>query len=120
MKAADFRRLALGMKDSLEGSHMNHPDFRVSGRLFASLRQDSTWGMVALSPEQQQEFVHDAPQTFVPETGAWGRIGYTKVQLALVDEETLGRALTFARQNAINKSSKKGTEKKPAGKKVTR
>jgi hypothetical protein len=120
MKAADFRRIALGMKDTSEGAHMGHPDFRVNGRVFASLHEDLAWGMVALTPDQQQEFVHEAQKTFIPENGAWGRSGYTKVNLALVDEDTLGRALTLARQNAIDKNSSNRSGAKPTGKKSSR
>src|SRR5687768_1123537 len=113
MKAADFRRIALGMKDTIEGAHMDHPDFRVNGRVFASLHKDLAWGMVGLTPDQQQEFVQEAQKTFIPENGAWGRSGYTKVNLALVDEDTLGRALTLARQNAIDKGkAKRGPSKR--------
>lgn len=107
MKAADFRRIALGMKDTIEGAHMGHPDFRVNGRVFASLHADLAWGMVGLTPDQQQEFVHEYRKVFVPENGAWGRAGYTKVHLDSIDDDTLGKALTLARQNAIDKNSKK-------------
>ena len=117
MKAADFRRIALGMKDTVESEHMNHPDFRVNGRVFASLHKELMWGMVALTPEQQREFVQEAPETFIPENGAWGRSGYTKVNLALVDEDTLGRALTLARQNAIDKSAVKRSSSKRTARK---
>ena len=57
--------------------------------------------MVKLTPEQQQQFVLDAPAAFAPENGAWGRQGCTKVQLDAVDEETLGEALSLAFQNAL-------------------
>ena len=96
MTIKDFRRIALGLKDTIESAHMGHPDFRIDGRLFASLHKDQQWGMVALTPDQQQEFVIHGRETFVPENGAWGRMGYTKVHLASVDEDALGRALTLA------------------------
>jgi hypothetical protein len=63
MKAADFRNIALGMKDTIEGAHMGHPDFRVNGRVFASLHEDLAWGMVGLTADQQQEFVHEGQKT---------------------------------------------------------
>ena len=34
VNAEDFRRIALGMKDTVESAHMNHPDFRVRGKIF--------------------------------------------------------------------------------------
>ena len=101
--ADDFRRIAVGMKDASEGAHMGHPDFRVNGRIFATLHADLRWGMVILTPEQQQAFVKDLPGTFVPENGAWGRQGCTAVRLEAADEEIIGEALTLAWQNTVAK-----------------
>jgi len=78
---------------------MGHPDFRVNGRIFATLHADLKWGMVKLTPDQQQKFVLENPATFVPEKGAWGRAGCTSVRLDLVEEDTLGEAMTLAWQN---------------------
>jgi hypothetical protein len=94
-----FRRIALGMKDAVEGAHMGHPDFRVNGRIFATIHPDPAYGMVKLTPEQQQEFIRDHPAVFAPENGAWGRAGCTRVRIDAADEELLGAALTLARQN---------------------
>jgi hypothetical protein len=96
----DFRRIALGMTGAIESSHMDHPDFRVNGRIFATLHGDLEFGMVKLTPEQQARFIGDAPKAFAPESGAWGRSGCTAVRLDKVDEEALGEALTLAFQNA--------------------
>src|SRR5258708_7391090 len=67
--AEQFRRLALGFAEAFESSHMKHPDFRVrGGKLFAALAYpDKTWGMVKLTPEQQEEFVGTEPEVFVPQ-----------------------------------------------------
>jgi hypothetical protein len=99
MTADDFRRLALEMKDAIEGAHLGHPDFRVHGKIFATLHTDQQWGMVKLTPEQQQRFVQEAPDIFAPEKGAWGRQGYTAVRLASADPELAGEAMTLAWQN---------------------
>ena len=112
MTAAGFRRIALGMKDSIENSHMGHPDFRVNGRIFATLHADLKWGMVVLTPDQQQRFVREAPGTFKPENGAWGRQGCTAVELASVDEEALGEALTLAWRNKATAPAKRGRKKR--------
>lgn len=103
LHAEDFRRLALGMKDAIEGAHMGHPDFRVNGKIFATLHPDQQWGMVKLTPEQQQHFVQQAPATFAPEKGAWGRQGCTAVRLDAADEDSLGEAMTLAWQNVSRK-----------------
>ena len=79
---------------------MSHPDFRAHGRIFATLHHDRLWGMVKLTPDQQRLFVRDHPESFKPEPGAWGRSGCTAVELATVDEDTLGEALTLAWQHS--------------------
>jgi hypothetical protein len=115
MSPKGFRRIALGMSAAVEGAHMGHPDFRVHGRIFATLHADSLRGMVKLTPEQQQQFVRDKPETFEPENGAWGRQGCTRVLLSAVDEETLGEALTLAWQNA----ARSAVAKRPVRKRAT-
>ena len=98
-----FRRMALALKGAVESAHMGHPDFRADGRIFATLRGDGERGMVKLTPEQQQEFVQRYPAAFEPESGAWGRQGCTGVRLSAVAVDTLGEALTLARQRAARR-----------------
>jgi hypothetical protein len=112
MTPADFRRIALALRDVVEGAHMGHPDFRVNDRIFATLHGDDRFGMVNLSPEQQAEFMRAHPAMFTPESGAWGRAGSTRVHLAVADMEAVGEALTLAKQNAV----RKGRPKKPSRK----
>ena len=97
MTADDFRRLALGFDGASEGAHMNHPDFRAHGRIFATLHPDRVRGMVKLTPELQQRFIRGS-RAFEPASGAWGLQGATMVRLDAIDEETLGEALTAAWQ----------------------
>jgi len=106
MTPAGFRRIALGMKEAIEHAHHGHPDFRVGGRIFATLGYpDSKWGMVSLTPEQQQSFVREHPGAFAPVKGAWGEKGATSVRLRAADEEALGEALTLAWRNAVEKGT---------------
>lgn len=107
----DFRRIALGLQNAVEGAHMGHPDFRVNGRIFATLHEDLKSGMVKLTPEQQEKFVRDDPASFAPEAGAWGRAGCTRVKLSSVDEETLGEAMTLAWKNTVEKGKKKAKKR---------
>lgn len=100
MTGNGFRRMARALGGASEGEHMNHPDFRANGRIFATLHGDGAHGMVKLTPDQQRRFTADHPDAFAPESGAWGRQGCTRVVLAAVDEETLGDALTLAWQNS--------------------
>jgi hypothetical protein len=108
-----FRRIALGMNGAVEGSHMDHPDFRANGRIFATLYPDNARGMVKLTPEQQEVFMRSDPETFEPAAGAWGRQGCTTVRLSMADEATVGEALTLAwqavvRQAAVRPAAPKG------------
>ena len=89
---------------------MGHADFRVNGRIFASLNRDETRGMVVLTPDQQQRFVEEHPSAFEPESGAWGRSGCTRIHLERVDEETLGEAVTVAWQNSIARGPARARE----------
>jgi hypothetical protein len=100
----EFRRMALSFPETQERAHMNHPDFRVCGKIFATLAYpNKEWGMVKLTPEQQQELMHDEPGTFDPCSGAWGRQGSTSVRLKSVKKATLRRALEAAWRNAAPK-----------------
>ena len=88
------------MTGAVEGSHMDHPDFRAHGRIFASLHGDGTFGMIKLTPEQQRLAIREHPDVFSPENGAWGRQGCTRVRLDAADAETVGDAMTLAWQNS--------------------
>ena len=99
-----FRRLALALPESVESAHMGHPDFRVGGKIFATLGYpDAAWGMVKLSVQQQELFMRVAPGVFVPSKGAWGRRGSTTVQLERVEATTLRDALAAAWRNVAPK-----------------
>jgi hypothetical protein len=114
MRENDFRRIALGMEGAVESAHMGHPDFRVNNRIFATLHHDREFGMVALTPDQQAQFIRADPDAFAPESGAWGRAGSTRVHLKSVHEETLGEAMTLAWQNTVDKGASKPTRKRSA------
>ena len=102
----DFRRMALGLAGAVEREHMGHPDFRApgpSGRIFATIHHDRRTGGLKLTPEEQQRFLAAAPDAFEPAAGAWGRAGATSVRFSVVDEETLGEAVTLAWQNVVRR-----------------
>jgi hypothetical protein len=100
MTARGFRRLALGLPEASEVGHMGHPDFRVGGRIFATLGYpDEQWGMVKLTPEQQEGLVSAEPAVFVPVKGAWGRRGATNVRLRAAKAGSLRVALMAAWRN---------------------
>ncbi len=92
---------------------MSHPDFRVCGKIFATLgNRGKQWAMVKLTPEQQADFIADAPDVFSPESGAWGRSGCTRVQLKAAKQAMLRRAVLAAWLNIAPKPLAKKFESK--------
>jgi hypothetical protein len=97
MTAADFKRIALSLEGAEEGSHMGATDFRVEGRIFATLAsQAKGYGNLVLTPEEQAAFVEELPDVFVPIAGGWGRMGMTHIVLAKASEDVLRGALQTA------------------------
>ncbi len=123
MNAADFRRLALRLDGAEEGSHMGSPDFRVGGRIFATLaHQAQGYGNLMLLPEQQAAFVEEEPEMFLPVAGGWGRNGATHIRLTAANEDALAGALRTAWKLRVEKNDKTSktkstsTGRKPAAK----
>ncbi len=117
MDAADFRRIALSLEGAEEGSHMGAADFRVGGRIFATLAaQNKGYGNLMLTPEQQAAFVEEQPGLFVPIAGGWGRMGCTHIRLAAASEDILAGALEAAWRVRMEKNAKAGGKKRVAAK----
>ena len=97
MTANEFRRLALSFPETEERMHMQHPDFRVAGKIFATLGYPETgWAMVKLAPIEQEMVIKSHPNVFNPCNGVWGRRGATNVCLKSARRPTLRRALEAA------------------------
>ena len=106
MTPADFRRIALTLEGAEEGSHMGAADFRVGGRIFATLAAQSLgYGNLMLSPEVQAEFVSELPNVFIPIAGGWGRMGATHIRLAAANEDLLAGALRTAWKIRLEKNA---------------
>ena len=113
MTREGFRRLALSMPEASEGAHMGHPDFRVRGKIFATLSYpDESWGMVKLTPEQQEAFVSAEPVVFVPVKGGWGQKGATNVRLRPAKARSVRVALAAAWRNAAPQPLAEGRARK--------
>lgn len=109
MNAKDFRRIALSLEGAEEGSHMGAVDFRVGGRIFATLASvKQGYGNLMLTPEQQAAFVEELPEVFLPVHGGWGRNGATHVRLAVVSEDVLEGALRTAWKLRMENNAKVG------------
>jgi hypothetical protein len=104
MTAKEFRKIALSLPETEERSHMDHPDFRVAGKIYATLGYpDKTRGVIKLSPEDQHYFSKDNPGVFVPVKGAWGRRGATSVHLKAAKKAILAKAIQAAWRNTALK-----------------
>ena len=112
MTSADFRRIALALPGAEEGSHMGAVDFRVGGRIFATLAAVSQgYGNLMLTPELQQAFVADQPDLFLPIPVGWGRNGATHIRLPLATEDVLTGALHSAWKLRLEKNCKSKSSK---------
>jgi hypothetical protein len=103
MTPKTFRSLALSLPETEEAAHVQHPDFRVGGKIFATLGPDETWGMAKLTPDQQKVLVAAEPKVFQPASGAWGRRGSTIIQLHDAQELSVRHALLDAWRNTAPK-----------------
>jgi len=109
MTVDDFRRIALSLEGAEESSHMGSPDFRVGGRIFATLAaQKQGYGNLMLTPEQQADFVGELPNVFLPVPGGWGKNGATHVRLAVANEDVVTGALRTAWKVRVEKNQKTG------------
>jgi hypothetical protein len=109
LNEGDFRRIALSFEGAEESSHMGAPDFRVGGRIFATLASAAQgYGNLMLTLEQQGHFVEELPEVFLPIAGGWGRMGMTHIRLAAANEDVLAGALHAAWKLRLEKNKKSG------------
>jgi hypothetical protein len=100
----EFRQLALSSPEVVESAHMHHPDFRVGGKIFATLGYpDENWAVVKLRPDEQKEFVRNNPGVLKPVKGGWGRRGATNIHMPAATTNILREALTAAWRNTAPK-----------------
>jgi hypothetical protein len=107
MTADEFRGMALRLPDAVESSHMGHPDFRVAGKIFATLGYPSDrYGVVMLSPQDQDLMVRDYPKNFSPVRGSWGASGSTSILLRGASKRAVATALEAAWRKRAPKASR--------------
>jgi hypothetical protein len=112
MTPADFRRIALSLEGAEEGSHMGVMDFRVEGKIFATLAHRSQgYGNLMLTTEQQKTFVAEAPNIFLPVAGGWGKKGATHIVLARASEDLLTGAIRSAWKSRVERNSQAGKKR---------
>ena len=112
MTPRQFAKIATSFPGAEEAEHMGHPDFRVGGKIFATLNAaDGDLGMVKLTPSQQAAFLETDAAIFRPCSGAWGKAGCTYLVLALVKPKTARTALELAYENIVEAQTKRPKEK---------
>jgi len=113
VNAADFRRIALSMEGAEEGSHMGAADFRVGGKIFATLASvKQGYGNLMLTPEHQAAFVQEQPEVFLAIPGGWGKNGATHIRLAASNKDVLTGALRTAWKLRMEKNQQVGKSKR--------
>jgi hypothetical protein len=113
MNASHFRRIALSLAGVEQGSHMGAVDFRVGGRIFATLASEKLgFGNLIISPKLQAELIRRTPALFLPVAGGWGRLGATHVRLAAATEADLKAALQTAWEYRVAKNSQARANKR--------
>ena len=112
MTPDEFREIALSFAGAIESAHMNHPDFRANGRIFATLSYpDTKTAMVKLAMADQQRLVEAYPRIFYPANGAWGLQGSTMVHLSAAQPDLMTHALELAWQNNTASAAKKSRKR---------
>jgi hypothetical protein len=112
MTGDEYRKIALSFPEASEDAHMDHPDFRVRGKIFATLGPEEDWGALKLTRERQEFLIRAAANAFKPANGAWGKRGYTIVTLSEADESDVRHALTEAWRNTAPKQLVKQFDEK--------
>ena len=103
MTANDFRKLALSFPEAVESAHMHHPDFRVGGKIFATMGYPSDeWAVVKLTPGEQRQFVRADAETFRAVKGVWGRRGNTNIYLPSASVAVVKKAVAAAHRNVTD------------------
>jgi len=116
MNPSEFRNTALSLPGVIESAHMGHPDFRVGGKIFATLgAPDENYAMVKLPPQQQSSLLESCPDVFIACKGAWGRSGCTLVRLPAAKKKSIVKAaIEIAFENiAAGVREKQSTAKRP-------
>ncbi|MBL8178754.1 MAG: MmcQ/YjbR family DNA-binding protein [Bryobacterales bacterium] len=114
MTSDDFRRIALSLEGAEQGSHMGATDFRVGGRIFATLASiHQGYGNLMLTPEMQAGFLEERPDLFLPIAGGWGRMGITHIRLAEATEDVLSGALRAAWKLRLEANARAKRPKSP-------
>ena len=103
MTPEDFRRLALNLTEAVELAHMGTPDFRVRGKIFATVSEGKAVATLKLQREQQEMVCAAEPALFSPVPGRWGESGWTHLQLDHADPTTVRSVLGMAWRNVAPK-----------------
>lgn len=108
MRQEEFRALALAFPEAVESSHFDTADFRVRGKIFATLREADGRAVLKLSPDEQQLLMETSPGLFEPVKGSWGQKGWTRIDLDRADADTARHAMGIAWRSVAPKKLVEG------------
>jgi predicted DNA-binding protein (MmcQ/YjbR family) len=101
---AQFAAMALGFPGAARAGHFDVTDFRVRGKIFATLREKDGRAVLKLAPDQQALLLETSGGQFAPVAGSWGLKGWTQVMLGEADEEAVRHAMAMAWRSVAPKS----------------
>jgi predicted DNA-binding protein (MmcQ/YjbR family) len=108
MSLEEVRALALSFPEAEEQLHFEKPSFRVRKKIFATLHVQQNRAVLKLSEEDQSVFgAFGKKDVFFPVPGAWGKQGWTFVDLKKVRKDMFRDALTQSYSNVAPKKLKK-------------
>ena len=96
-----FRTLALSFDEAEELPHFEKTSFRIKKKIFATLDEKKNHAVVKLSLIDQSVFSDSNKEVIYALSNKWGKQGWTLIELAKVEEETLVDALTTAYQHVV-------------------
>jgi|SRR5579871_6393960 hypothetical protein len=104
---ARARQLALSFADASERPHFDRVAFRTPRKSFATLSETNVDLNLMFDPDLRDFYCEQAPESFAPVPGGWGRMGATRCDLRKVDETTLMSALQAAHRLAAPKPKRR-------------
>lgn len=105
---ATFRKWALALPDAVEMAHFEKPSFRINKKIFATLDLKKNRACLKLSLIDQSVFCTYDNTIIYPVPGAWGKKGFTFVELERVRKDLFKDALKSAYQEVAGaKKTKK-------------
>lgn len=107
ISATTFRKTANSFEQVTEEPHFNKISFRIKGKIFATLDPLTNQATLKLAVADQSVYCLIQPAFAGPETGAWGKQGWTFIDLRKAPKQLVVEALNKAFTQVAPKSKAK-------------